>query len=265
MIDTPGFDDSVRSDADVILEIASSLSFQAALGIRLLGLIYLHDITVPRMRGSLRRELEMLKLIAGPQNYRNVLLVTTKWGDKSRRREYENRQFQLEENYWEDMMLGGAACHRFEGSADSAKAIVSQLNFRADVVLALQRELAADTEFSQTSVGRYAEQSRYRLQAELDSMSSMSRFTSHTSQTSSSTPSQTVYELEQTLQSSALDSQKMGVNLNDQVKQWIRDAVREEKEQGRQRPSAARTLSSVLARTSTFFKSFRTGPYQGAA
>jgi hypothetical protein len=87
VIDTPGFDDSVRSDGDVILEIASSLSFQAALGIRLLGLIYLHDITVPRMRGSLKRELEMLKLIAGPRNYRNILLVTTKW-DKSRRREF---------------------------------------------------------------------------------------------------------------------------------------------------------------------------------
>ena len=112
----------------------------------------------------------MLKLIVGPRNYRHVLLVTTKWGDKSRRREYENRQFQLEENYWEDMMLGGAACHRFEGSTDSAKVTVSQLNFRADVVFALQQEMAAHAEFNQTSVGRYAEQSRSKIQAELDSM-----------------------------------------------------------------------------------------------
>ena len=233
------------------------------MGIKLLGLIYLHDITAPRMRGSLRRELEMLKLIVGSQNYRNVLLVTTKWGDKSRRREYENRQFQLEENYWEDLMLGGAECHRFEGSADSAKAIVSQLNFRADVVLALQRELATHAEFNQTSVGRYAEQSRSKVQAELDSMSSMSRTTS--TQSSTSTPSQTVYELEQTLQSSALDSQKMGVRLDDQVKEWIKEAVREEKKQGRQRPSATKAMTDVLAKTSSFFKSFRTGPYQGAA
>lgn len=257
MIDTPGFDDSVRSDGDVILEIASSLSFQAALGIKLLGLIYLHDITVPRMRGSLRRELEMLKLIVGPQNYRNVLLVTTKWGDKSRRREYENRQFQLEENYWEDLMLGGAVCHRFQGSADSARAIVSQLNFRADVALALQRELAANTEFNQTSVGRYAEQSKCKIQAELDEMSSMSRDTS-LSWNSKSTR-QTAVELEQTLRSSALDSQKMAVRLDDQVKEWIREAVREEKERGRQRPSAAKAMTSVLAKTSAFFKSFKTG------
>ncbi|KAJ9608276.1 hypothetical protein H2200_007264 [Cladophialophora chaetospira] len=265
LIDTPGFDDSVRSDADVILEIATSLSFQTAMGIKLLGLIYLHDITAPRMRGSLRRELEMLKLIAGPQNYRNILLVTTKWGDKSRRREYENRQFQLEENYWEDMMIGGAACHRFEGSADSAKAIVSQLNFRADVVLALQRELSGDAVFSETSVGRYAEQSRSKIKAELDAMSSMSRVTSAQSQSQSSrsTPSQTVVELEQTLQSSALDSQKMGVRLDDQVREWIKEAVREEKEQSRQRPSATKAMTAVLAKTSSFFRSFRTGPYQG--
>jgi hypothetical protein len=51
------------------------------------------------------------------------------------------------------MMLGGAARHRFEGSADSAKAIVVHLNFRANVVLALQREMATKTEFNQTSVG----------------------------------------------------------------------------------------------------------------
>ncbi|KAK5947350.1 hypothetical protein PMZ80_001500 [Knufia obscura] len=265
LIDTPGFDDTVRSDGDVVLEIASSLSFQATLGMRLLGIIYLHDITVPRMRGSLKRELEMLRLIVGPENYRNVLLVTTKWGDKSRRREYENRQFQLEENYWEDLMLGGAACHRFEGSADSAKAIVAQLNFRANVVLALQKELAGSTSFNQTAVGRYAEQSRSKIQHELDSMSTMSRDdTMTTSRTTSSalssTLSQSTTEKEEFLRSTALDSQKMDVKIDDQVRLWIKEAIREEKERTKQKPSAARAMNSVLAKTSSFFKSFKSGP-----
>ena len=263
LIDTPGFDDSVRSDGDVILEIASCLAFQATMGIKLLGLIYLHDITAPRMRGSLRRELQMLKLIVGDQNYRHILLVTTKWGDKSRRREYENRQFQLEENYWEDLMLGGAECHRFEGSADSARAIVSQLNSQADVVLALQKQMKNHTQFNQTKVGLYAEQSRSKIQEELDSMSSMSRETSQSGGSSKLTPSQTTVELQQTLQSSAMDSQKMEVKLDDQVREWIKEAVREEKEQGSKRVSAAKALNAVLSKTSTFFRSFKTGPYQG--
>ena len=272
LIDTPGFDDTVRSDSDVVLEIASSLSFQAALGMRLLGIIYLHDITAPRMRGSLRRELEMLRLIVGPDKYRHILLVTTKWGDKTRRREYENRQFQLEENYWEDLMLGGAACHRFEGSADSAKAIVSQLNFRADVTLALQKELAGSTEFNQTSVGRYAEQARNKIQHDFDTMSTMSRNTTTMGRTSSNATSQNSTEMEQFLRNSALDSQKMGVKIDDQVKMWIKEAVREEKERTKQRPSAARAMNGVLAKTSAFFKSFKTAqtaqtaqiaPYQG--
>ena len=209
------------------------------------------------MRGSLRRELEMLKLIVGPQNYRNVLLVTTKWGDKSRRREYENRQFQLEENYWEDMMIGGAECHRFEGSTDSAKAIVSQLNFRGDVVLQVQSEMAQSTEFAQTSVGQYSEKARNKIQHELDAMSVAQE---STISRTSSTPSQTRIELEASLQASALDSQKMSIKLDDQVKQWIKEAMKEEKDK---KPSVTRAMSNVLNKTSSFFKSFKYIPPDG--
>jgi hypothetical protein len=138
----------------------------------------------------------------------------------------ENRQYQLEENYFEDMMLGGAACHRFEGSADSARAIVSQLNFQGDIVLQLQKELSENRPFSETSVGQYAEESRAKLQAELASMSSMSREVTNSSARSAiSTPSQTAVELEATLRSSELDSQKMNIRLDDQVKEWIQEAM----------------------------------------
>ena len=95
-------------------------------------------------------------------------------------------------------------------------------------------------------------------------MSSLSRDTS-SSGGSRLTPSQTTVELERTLQSSALDSQKMSVRLDDQVKGWIREAVREERKQGSNRLSAAKAMTAVLERTSTFFKSFKTGPYQSAA
>jgi hypothetical protein len=124
------------------------------------------------------------------------------------------------------MMLGGAACHRFEGSADSARAIVSQLNFQGDIVLQLQKELSENRPFSETSVGQYSEQSRAKLQAELASMSSMSREVTNSSTRSAiSTPSQTAVELEATLRSSELDSQKMNIRLDDQVKEWIQEAM----------------------------------------
>jgi hypothetical protein len=62
--------------------------------------------------------------------------VTTKWGDEARRDEFEDRQAELEDDYWEDLVEAGVGVFKFDGSAESAKGIVSQLNENADVTLA---------------------------------------------------------------------------------------------------------------------------------
>lgn len=227
------------------------------MGVRLLGIIYMHDITVSRMRGSLKRELEMLRLIAGPRNYRHILLVTTKWGDTSRRREFESRQFELEDNYWDDLMQGGAEVHRYEGTAESARAIVSQLNFGANAKLSLQKELEKNVEFRRTAVGKYTEQVRLEKQTELQ------RISSHLTTDSSAVVSPVqndhlappnVRELETSLRRSASDAQTMNVRLNAQVKEWIREAVTEEKKRGKTKPTVAKAMASVLAKMVRFIR-----------
>jgi len=240
IIDTPGFDDSIRSDSDVILEISATLSAQAALGVRLLGIIYMHDITVPRMRGSLRRELEMVRLIAGKRNYKHTLLVTTKWGDPSRWREFENRQFELQDNYWSDLIDGGAGVHRFEGSTDSARSIVAQLNFGVDVVLDLQKQLLAtpDIEFRETPIGRFAELVRQDRQAEL------TQLTRHPQSARSN--STEVAAMQRSLQVSAADSSKLDIRLHQEIKDLVSKAIKEEKSSGRKKPSASRIITWVL-------------------
>ena len=172
MIDTPGFDDSQRSDSDVVIEISACLTAQAAMGVRLLGIVYIQDITVARMRRSLKRELDMMKKIVGKKNYRHILLVTTKWGDSSRLREFEGRQHALEDDYWSDMIDGRASVHRFDGSTDSARSIVAQLNFGVSVELELQRQLNSrrDMRFRDTDVGRFIEQSRDERNAEINKL-----------------------------------------------------------------------------------------------
>ena len=205
----------------------------------------MHDITVARMRGSLRRELEMLKLIIGKKNYKHTLLVTTKWGDPTRWREFDNRLHELQDNYWSDLIDGGAGVHRFDGSADSARSIVAQLNFGVDVVLELQRELSArpDMEFRDTAVGRYAERGRKDRQSELNRLTGCVD--------SGRKSSSEMAEMRKSLQVSANDSDKLDFRLHQEIKYLVSKAVKEEKDCGRKKPSVSRMITWVLAAAAT--------------
>ena len=79
LIDTPGFDDSERSDVQVLQEIAHWLSKSFKLGTRLSGVIFIHRISDSRMTGSVGRNLLMFKKLCGEQAYQSVVLATSMW------------------------------------------------------------------------------------------------------------------------------------------------------------------------------------------
>jgi hypothetical protein len=197
------------------------------------------------MRGSLRRELEMLKLIAGRKNYKHILLVTTKWGDPTRRREFENRQFDLQDNYWSDLIDGGADVHRFEGSTDSARSIVAQLNFGVEVVLDLQKQLSArpDVEFRETEVGRFAERVRQHREAEV------TRLTQHPERARNG--SAQVAAMRRSLVVSAHDADRLDYRMHQEIKELVSKAIKEEKNSGRKKPSLSRMVTWVLVAART--------------
>ena len=77
--DTPGFDDSTRSDTDVLKDIVSWLGAWRAAEDKLSGLIYLHRITDTRMGNAAWRNLRMLRALVGEDKMSNVLFVSTRW------------------------------------------------------------------------------------------------------------------------------------------------------------------------------------------
>jgi hypothetical protein len=240
VIDTPGFDDSKRSDSDVVIEISACLTAQAAMGVRLLGIVYIQDITVARMRRSLKRELEMMKKIVGKKNYRHVLLVTTKWGDRSRLREFEGRQYELEDDYWSDMIDGRAGVHRFDGSTDSARSIIAQLNFGVSVELELQRQLNSrrDMRFRDTDVGRFLEQSRDERNVEFNKLQQ---------RPVSLADSVRQHEVQRSLVVGANDEVHLEFKIQEEVRALVAEAVKEERKKSKQAASAAGIMSRVLA------------------
>lgn len=79
LIDTPGFDDTNRTDADVLKQVALWLGSTYKDGKLLDGLLYLHRIIDTRMMGSARRNLLMFAELCGPNCFRHVVLATTMW------------------------------------------------------------------------------------------------------------------------------------------------------------------------------------------
>ncbi|KAM7222485.1 P-loop containing nucleoside triphosphate hydrolase protein [Rhypophila decipiens] len=168
VVDTPGFDDTYRSDAEVLEEITEFLAAQYALKIPLKGVIYLHQIHENKMKGSARQYLEIFRSLCGDQALRNVMLVTTRWdrigqgelGDALRREQ------ELIDRWWGPMQKMGSHVTQFHGSRGEAEAMILELvRDRPSVVLDIQRELVDDQmEIGETKAGQQlGEQMKTRI------------------------------------------------------------------------------------------------------
>ncbi|KAK3070300.1 hypothetical protein LTR53_000895 [Teratosphaeriaceae sp. CCFEE 6253] len=148
LIDTPGFNDTTRSETEVLKSIADYLDFtyRNPPNLKLTGIIYLQSIMDPRMYGSSLRNLKMFKDLVGPDPLQNVVLATTRWGQARKSGELElaeskEHQLKTEEAFWAPMVHRGSRVARFEDTRDSALQLILSLVDQRPVVLQIQSEL----------------------------------------------------------------------------------------------------------------------------
>src|SRR2546423_10558133 len=79
LIDTPGFDDTNRSNTEILKEIAAFLTKLYVRKIHVTGLVYVHRITDPKMQGSAVKNLQVFQKLCGPQCFPQIALVSTRW------------------------------------------------------------------------------------------------------------------------------------------------------------------------------------------
>ncbi|KAH7910731.1 hypothetical protein BJ138DRAFT_1152279 [Hygrophoropsis aurantiaca] len=129
LLDTPGFDDTWLEDKIILSRIIDWLT-KNNYGSALRGIIYLHDIAIPRSMISMNI-MGPIK-IDTPQVTSGTILVTTRWGcnDRSITRRSEA---DLTEIYWKDMLERGAHMAPFTDSRESAWDILNTL-FQADPI-----------------------------------------------------------------------------------------------------------------------------------
>jgi myosin heavy subunit len=159
LIDTPGFDDTTRSDTDILKEIVDVLNRLYTTRICLTGLIYLHRITDVRMQGSAVKNLDMLRSLCGEDAFPNIALVSTMWQTLDDQRVGIEREAMLKSNerFWGGIWRDDNQVKRHSGDVKSAREIVSWLAHReSKVVLGVQRQMIDEgLMLGETTAGKY--------------------------------------------------------------------------------------------------------------
>ena len=174
LIDTPGFDDTSRSDANVLQEIAYWLCSAYGSNVRLSGIIHLHPISAVRMTGSARHQLRVLQKTWGTYMLPSVAMVTTMW-DITDPEVGAAREQELKSNFWRQFLEEGSFVFRYNNSRRSALSIIEAFMKKAKGTLQLQHEMvdqhktlldtAAGQEMMET-----INQSKLELKRRLDSV-----------------------------------------------------------------------------------------------
>ena len=128
LVDTPGFDDSERSDTEILLEITAWLSEAHKEKLKLSGIIYLHRIPDVRVGGSGVANLKMFRGLCGDTNLESVVLATTMW-DQIDKETGESREVMLmqDTNLWAPMIEHGSKVMRHDNKKVSGSGILQYL------------------------------------------------------------------------------------------------------------------------------------------
>jgi len=155
LIDTPGFDDTTKSDTDILKEIGAFLSNTYQKGRCLSGVIYMHRISDVRMGGISRRNFNMFRRLCGDESLMNVLIVTNMWGEVDpelgEAREAELRD---QDMFFKPALDKHARLLRHLNTLKSAQAIIHCIVDNRPMALQIQHELVdKQMDLSQTAAG----------------------------------------------------------------------------------------------------------------
>ncbi|KAI1297084.1 hypothetical protein F5Y03DRAFT_387008 [Xylaria venustula] len=160
LVDSPGFDDTNKSDTDILKDIANWMASSYKEENQLLsGILLLHRVSDTRMTGGSLRNLQMFQKLCGRDSFRVLTLATTFWSDPPDKKQ-EAAEKELCGNYWSDMLSNGATYVRHEGGPESARRVLDHMvskrkKFKTDIqVEMVEKGLRLD----QTSAGQQLSQ-----------------------------------------------------------------------------------------------------------
>ncbi|KAL8881648.1 MAG: hypothetical protein Q9198_001184 [Flavoplaca austrocitrina] len=186
LVDTPGFDDTNRTDTEVLEENARWLTATYRSNIKLRGIIYLHPISDPRMPGAARRNLLMFTKLCGINACPQISLATT-WWEKTDFQDGLNREQELRNtpDFWGYMLSKGSRLERHLNDRESAMRLITSVVERgksSEVALDLQKQMVDEKKtLIQTTAGMDLEgellKTRQKFQKQIDMLQNQHRET----------------------------------------------------------------------------------------
>lgn len=155
LIDTPGFDDTNRTDTDILGEIATWLERSYSANIKLAGLVYLHRIQDNRVGGSGTKNIHMFRELCGKDGLSSVVLATTMWDALSKGKAVaREEELKTKEEFWGGLVSHGCEVRRQDDGVASATDIIRHiLGQRRPVTLQIQEEIADGMALHETAAG----------------------------------------------------------------------------------------------------------------
>ncbi|KAJ3513215.1 hypothetical protein NLJ89_g3078 [Agrocybe chaxingu] len=154
-VDTPGFDDTNKSDTEIFKLISNWLNKTYESHIKLSGLLYFHRISDNRMAGTPLKNLRMFEKLVGSK-FHNIILTTTMW-DEVDEETGQMREDELRSIYWKTMIDRGSGTARFLQTTQSAFQLLAPLLDEANKreTLLLQKEVTdLGFQLRETSAGQ---------------------------------------------------------------------------------------------------------------
>jgi hypothetical protein len=171
IVDTPGFNDTHRSDSEVLKELAQWLDSFYRDGQKISGILYLHSISAPRMSGSALRNLRMFRKLCGEEFMKNVVLGTTFWDvvgeDVGTSREAELLET---EGFFKDMQDRGCEVVRISNDRDEGLQLLARFSAKQPSVMRIQKELFEGKSLTETAAASAISQELADLQSRNNKM-----------------------------------------------------------------------------------------------
>jgi hypothetical protein len=164
LVDTPGFDDSSMSNEEIATKIVQWLESSYRSGIRLNGIIYIHDITKPRMQGSAYQNMRLFRQLCGDDALGNVILATSFWDQITKsvgaKREHELKN---SEDFWANMVAKGSEVVRIKPDRSICLKVLERIAAKNKVDLLVQTEMVVEKKrLKDTTVGKDTRSSEIR-------------------------------------------------------------------------------------------------------
>ncbi|KAI6095453.1 P-loop containing nucleoside triphosphate hydrolase protein [Pisolithus sp. B1] len=127
LVDTPGFDDTNKSDLDILKMISDWLNTEYRTSPPILSaILYFHRISDNRMAGTPLKNLRVFEKLCGKDAMYKVTLVTTMW-DEVDPEVGKERLKELKKNYWQGMVSRGSTTFECEDPEGSPMKLLRQI------------------------------------------------------------------------------------------------------------------------------------------